>query len=305
MDTKNIAVVVPSIRPDSLKKFKENWKDLFEKHSVTLVKVLDGEKPEVLCNDISSSVEEIMGEYSDVIYNLNDGVRNLGFAYVAKYLPDVEYIISLDDDCLTIEGSDPIQEHIDALNMRVPISWFSTTLGGDYMRGFPYGVRSEAEVVLSHGVWTNVPDLDAPTQLVKGIYEPSFYRGAIPKGSLFPLCIMNVAFKRKLLPYMYQAPAYAQYQRFSDIWSGINMKRAIDEKGWAAVTGYSTIFHDRKSNVFTNLIKEATGIGANEYYWDGNILGHEDYFHNYEIKLNRWDNFIRSAMNPQGFYKTL
>lgn len=300
----NIAVVVPTIREESFKEFQEAWEDLFIKHYVLLVAVLDGEHPNVVIRSYEivhgknaytlENKNSVLGKDRDLVYNLNDGVRNLGFAYVAKSMPDIEYIITLDDDVRPLPHTDPIQEHLDALNQRVPVSWMSTA--SEYMRGFPYAVREEAEVVLSHGVWRGVADWDAPTQLIHGSRPVTFYRGPIPKGALFPMCIMNVAFKRKMLPYMYQAPAYGDYQRFSDIWGGINAKRAIDKNGWAAVTGYSTILHERASNVYTNLRKEARGIMLNEKYWKGDIESmdgvDQDYFNNYHEKMNRWEKLI-------------
>lgn len=294
-DIKSIAIVVPTIRPESFAIFMQNWKYLFLKHNTTVISIKDGDEPKLLSFE-EKSVKEIMDEDSDLIYNFNDGVRNLGFAYIAKFLPDIEYIITLDDDCYPMEGTDPIQDHIDALNMKVPVSWISTA--SEYMRGFPYEIRDEAEVVLSHGVWEGVKDWDAPTQLTRGNRDVTFYKGVVPKGVLFPMCIMNVAFKRKILPYMYQAPAYKDYQRFSDIWCGINAKRAIDEKGWAAVTGYSTIYHSRASNVYTNLKKEARGIGINEGYWKGEISEDDkEYFDNYHTKMKRWENLMKQYVH--------
>ena len=302
----NIAVVVPTIREDSFTEFQDAWESLFIKHGVHLIAVKDGEQPCVIVRDYSilhgknayvlENKQSVMGKDSDLIYNLNDGVRNLGFAHVAKSMPQIEYIITLDDDVRPLVGTDPIQDHINILNTAVPLSWLSTA--SQYMRGFPYDIRDEGEIVLSHGVWEGVPDFDAPTQLSHGSQTPniSFYRGPVPKGVLFPMCIMNVAFKRKMLPYMYQAPAYGDYQRFSDIWGGINAKRAIDKKGWAAVTGYSTILHERASNVYTNLRKEARGIMLNEKYWKGDIESmdavDQDYFNNYHEKMMRWEKLI-------------
>lgn len=292
----NIAIVVPTIRPQSLSVFLEKWRPLFYKHQPYILLVLDGDKPKVELEwrDKFYSVHEIMGKYSGIIYNQNDGVRNLGFALIAKEYPEVEYIITLDDDCYPIEGTDPIQDHIDALNMKVPVSWMSTA--SEYMRGFPYAVRDEAEVVLSHGVWDGVKDWDAATQLTHGNRDVTFYKGVIPKGVLFPMCIMNVAFKRCMLPYMYQAPMghTVGLDRFADIWCGINAKRTLDEKGWAAVSGYSTIWHDRASNVFTNLVKEAKGIGLNETYWSGDES--DPYFKLYNEKRTRWEEFINKHL---------
>src|SRR5690606_16858805 len=118
-----------------------------------LVTVWDGKEPKVAYPDDDGvdgfwSVKDIMGDYADCIVNFNGGIRNLGFAFVAKFL-DADIILTLDDDVRPI--GDTIQDHLDILSKRVPISWMSTA--SEYMRGFPYKIREEAEVVLSHGVW--------------------------------------------------------------------------------------------------------------------------------------------------------
>lgn len=263
------------------------WQPLFDKHGIVFVEVLDGETPTV--NGLS--MEDVMGEYKDCLFNFNAGIRNLGFAFVAKHLDDVEYIITLDDDETPI--GDPIQDHIDALSRRVPISWISTAVD-DYTRGFPYAIREEAEVVLSHGVWEGVADWDAPSTLVLGARRPiEFYKGPIPKGIYYPMCSMNLAFKRKMLPYIYHAPWTLGVNRFDDIFAGITSKRVMDEKGWAAVTGYARVEHDRASNTFKNLVDEGPGIGLNESFY----LGNEEhpYFKIYKEKLERWQEFIKTC----------
>lgn len=291
-----IVVVVPTIRPESFERFKDAWRDLFLKHSVDLLSVWDGDNPHLERESYYAddpyfgwSVEDIMGGDANLIYNKNDGCRNLGFWYVAKFLPDVKYIITLDDDVLPV--GDTIQDHIDALNMRVPVSWITT--GDKYTRGFPYCVREEAEVVLSHGVWNGVKDWDAPTQLVMGNPDMNFYKGSIPKGVYYPMCGMNIAFKRKLLPYMYYAPMGYRVgmDRFADIWCGIESKRVIDKNGWAVVTGYASVQHDRASNVFKNLQKEAKGLELNETYWKGEEK--DPYFKLYKKKRTRWERLMR------------
>jgi reversibly glycosylated polypeptide/UDP-arabinopyranose mutase len=279
---RNIAVVVPTIR--DMQPFMQAWTPLFEKHDVELLVVYDGEVPKVR----NETVNTLMGEYKDCIVNFNGGVRNLGFAYVAKFLLDVEVIITLDDDEVPI--NDPIQDHLDALNQRVPVSWMSTA--SEYMRGFPYGIRDEAEVVLSHGVWEGVADWDAPTQLVQGNHPVEFPKMPIPKGIYFPMCIMNVAFKRKMLPYMYQAPPIPEMNigRADDIFCGILAKREIDKQGWAAVTGYARVNHQRASNVYSNLNKEAKTIELMETFWQGDES--HPYFEIYREKLEQWQTYL-------------
>lgn len=284
-----IAIVIPSIRPESWKVFNEGWKSLFEKHNATLITVWDGENPILEHEGKEYSVKDIMGKDEDLIYHFNDGVRNLGFAYVAKYLPEVEYIITLDDD--TLPYNDTIQDHLDVLQSRVPVSWISTA--SEYMRGFPYDIREEAEVVLSHGVWHGVADWDAPTQLTLGNRPVMFYKGPIPKGVFYPMCIMNVGFKRKLIPYFYQAPMGIKVglDRFADIWSGIESKKVIDQKGWAVFSGNAAVRHERASNVFTNLKKEAKGLEFNETFW--RKQPDDDYFKMYAKNRKRWEDFIK------------
>lgn len=296
----NIAVVIPTIRPESMKTFMAAWEPLFKKHRVVLITVLDGTVPTVSAihydidgrnvMDAPMTAVEVMGDAAKSLTNFNAGIRNLGFAYAAKYLPGIEYFITLDDDEDPI--GDTIQDHLDALSMRVPVSWMSTA--SEYMRGFPYAVRSEAEVVLSHGVWEGVADWDAPTQLVLGGNRPvTFYRGPIPKGIYYPMCIMNIAFKRKMLPTIFQAPWALGMHRFDDIWSGIVSKREIDAQGWAAVTGYARVYHQRASNVFTSLKHEAPGIEVNETFWQGDES--HPYFAIYRDKLRIWQDFLATC----------
>ena len=39
--------------------------------------------------------------------------------------------------------------------------------GADFVRGYPFSLREGAKTAVSHGLWLNIPDYDAPTQLVK------------------------------------------------------------------------------------------------------------------------------------------
>jgi hypothetical protein len=277
-----IAIVVPTIREKQLDLFYSEWARFKEKYDLFFIAIRDSEQPTV---NFNFTVDEIMGEDADLIYDHNDGVRNLGFAFVAKFLPGAEVIISLDDDVLPL--GDTIGDHLKALKRRVPVSWLP--IGSEYTRGFPYALREEAEVVLSHGVWEGVADWDASTQLIKGNRPIKFYKGTVPKGCLFPFCAMNFAFKRKLLPYIYQAPMFGDLNRFADIWGGIEAKKDIDRNSWAAVTGYAKVRHQRASNVFDNLAKEAKGIKMNEEY------GKDEYFKLFKEKRERWAKWIKKV----------
>src|ERR1035437_5958575 len=130
-----IAVVCGTIRPETIPAFLEAWKLLFDKHNVEFILVVDGEDQHIIYNEKRIDLK------SDLVSKFSAGCKQLGFLYIAKYLPNVEYILALDDDCFPI--GDPIQDHIDQLNRKVPISWLSTATD-IYLRGFPYQVREEA-----------------------------------------------------------------------------------------------------------------------------------------------------------------
>jgi reversibly glycosylated polypeptide/UDP-arabinopyranose mutase len=280
-----IAVVVPTIRmTESIPAFLDAWKELLVKHNVELIVVDDtGDKPQVIHNGEEKELQ------SDLVSNKCAGVRNLGFLYISKNLPDIEYIITLDDDETPI--GDPIQDHIDQLNRKVPISWLSTA--NIFTRGFPYAVREEAPVMLSHGVWFGVPDYDAPTQLlIPKDFKPTYYQGIIPKGIFFPMCGMNLAFRREALPYMYFAPVgqYKGAERFDDIWLGLEVVKDFAKLNWGIVSGYAGVNHNRASNVFTSLEKEAVGIRKNEEYWKGE---YDEWYKEFLIKREVWYNLTK------------
>jgi len=296
-----IAVVVPTCRPDRKQEFLESWSEQFRKHSCSVVIVNDGDPPKVEIDGVFCGTPEslIEGQYRDLIVNRNPAVRMLGFVAVKKLIPDAEVIVTLDDDLTP--GGDTIGDHVAALARSVPVSWLSSTADGSpYMRGFPYWVRKERPVWVSHGVWTNIPDLDAPSQLVLGDSpEVEFYRGPVPRGVYFPFCGMNVAFRVDALPLMYWAPVarFRGAERFDDIWLGINLVRELDAAGAAMVTGQASCVHTRLSNTFKNLQMECVGIELNEHYWQAKPEGIE-WFDTYDILRAKWKSMIE-GMAPQ------
>lgn len=287
-----LAIVVPTIRPDQYTRFVRAWSSTVEDHGARVVTVWDGDTP--TCEGLTAA--DILGDDADLIYHRSDVCRNLGFAFVARYLPDVDVILTLDDD--VAPHGETIADHLRALSRRAPISWMSSSPSA-YLRGFPYGVRDEAPVMVSHGIWYGNADWDARTQLENGNAPLSdFYRGPVPKGALMPVCSMNLAFRREALSYVYQAPMGPRasldgqvWDRFGDIWGGISLKRALDARGWAMVTGEAACWHTRASDVQVNLKKEATGLEWNELYWQ--TEPHHPYFTVYAEHRARWERWVR------------
>lgn len=297
-------VVVPSCRPERVDAFMAAWIHQFRQHACDVLVVRDDtpdgevwlyEWPHFI-RGIVSNEADTLGAGQTLVPRKSPACRCIGFAYVAKHMPDVEAIVTLDDDVEPY--GDTIGAHLDALEQRVPVSWMSSTVAGSpYMRGFPYGVRDEAPVWVSHGVWRNIPDLDAPTQLVLGATPPvSFYRGPVPKGVYFPVCGMNLAFRREALQLMYWSPAkwLSGAERFDDIWMGIELIRDLAAAGAALVTGYASCVHTRLSDVFKNLEQEARGIAVNEEYWRGGPQSPEvqAFFGRYLSARRRWKELV-------------
>ena len=102
----------------------------------------------------------------------------------------------------------------------------------------------------------------------------------------FPMCGMNVMWKAEATVLMYHMlmgrrvtmlPTGGEdadglirlpFDRFGDIWAGIVMKKIADYARLNVATGMPYIRHERASNPFTNLKKEANGIEVNEDFWE-------------------------------------
>jgi reversibly glycosylated polypeptide/UDP-arabinopyranose mutase len=276
----NIFIVIPTIR--SLNFLKE-WKDQF--HNCYLIIVEDHEKvqiekPITSCLGVYhyawSDIKNDFGQQEWIFSRKNAGIRSYGFwkAYTLK----ADIIVTLDDDCYPVDKKF-IEGHITNLSRRAPIGWTTTYPHPDFMftRGIPYGIRDQLSTVISHGLWTNKIDLDGKTEIQHpGINLPPYPPIAqfIPKGVYFPMCSMNLAFKREVTPLMYfplmgfdPEGNYWGYDRFDDIWAGIFAKKIIDHLGFAVVNGSPFVEHRKASDVRNNIIKEKSGMIINEKLW--------------------------------------
>jgi reversibly glycosylated polypeptide/UDP-arabinopyranose mutase len=299
----SIAVVVPTCRTEQIDRFMDAWRAQFVAHDATVLIVRDDTETGDIhlwrrgSTALVGNESSVLGAYKGIVARKSPACRCLGFAYIAKHLPEVTHIVTLDDD---VEPSgDTIGDHIEALDSRVPVSWLSSVTEGPYMRGFPYAVRAESPVFVSHGVWENIPDLDAPTQLVLGDKpRVTFYRGPVPRGVFFPVCGMNLAFRREALPMMLWCPAkwLKGAERFDDIWMGVNLVKELPAAGGALVSGYASCVHTRLSNTFKNLEQEAVGIGVNETLWAGGQSGLPaevtEFLKRYDAARVRWREMI-------------
>ena len=285
-----IAIVVPTNRPERVDGFLHAWRGLILKNLATLYIVFD-ESPVRIGVFPFGKFKEFRTpdpEFMKLIHTETDAVRNIGFVEVIK--DGAQIIVTLDDDVLPMDDRDAISEHVEALRGKHPTSWFNPY--SNFMRGFPYCVREESQAAVSHGIWSGSLDFDSVAEISGcGVYEQFSYKGAIPKWAMIPLCGMNLAFTRAVAPHVYFAPMGGKtgFNRFADIWMGMNLKNRLDELNLAMVHGYSMVYHNRQSDKFDNLKAEAAGIREHELLNSGKLdkLNHK-YWAMYESKRKQW-----------------
>jgi len=202
-----IDIVVPTIRNVS---FLEHWKPFVV--NCTIIIIQDGD-PDVdifipswvkfeLYN--RRDIERLLGDDAWIISQRDASIRNFGFL-----VSDKKFVYTLDDDCLPATTSDgrvvnAVAEHLYNLLTPSTPDFFNTVYdpfrpGADFVRGYPYSRRGGVPTAVSHGLWLNAYDYDAPTQLLKVKERNTRYVDAtltVPKGALYPLCSMNVAFNK-------------------------------------------------------------------------------------------------------------
>lgn len=276
-----VFVVIPTIRDLN---FLKSWGNEFK--SCHLIIVEDGKKKTVNDKNLRfasvshvcrSDIEADFGNKSWVFSRRNAGIRSYGFWKAYKAGADV--IITLDDDCYPAEP-DFVKKHLQNLEQKAPLGWQATYPNPKWMytRGFPYKNRNRFPVTVSHGLWSGALDLDAKTEsslprLLNEKPYPSLTQ-FIPFGSFYPMCSMNLAFKRDTSPLMF-FPMMGQdpdgkswgYDRYDDIWAGIFSKKIMDHLGLAVVSGSPFVNHRKASFAKDNHGKEVNGMKINETLW--------------------------------------
>jgi reversibly glycosylated polypeptide/UDP-arabinopyranose mutase len=203
-----------------------------------------------------------------IISRQDSAIRSFG--YWRAWATGAEVIFTLDDDCFPTE-EDLVAVHRDNL-YRTP-AWQSS-VPGLRVRGLPYrNARVLRDVHVSMGLWRGSPDLDAVMTLAGGQPEAPL-AGVLTRvmspGQYFPLCGMNLAFRREVACLMYSPPMGRgqPFARFDDIWCGLVVQRICRHLHFSITCGRPLVDHRRASDPFANLTKEAPGITVNEHLWE-------------------------------------
>jgi hypothetical protein len=272
-----VTIVVPTIREQNLYQFLKAWEPQFASYKCNIIIIEDNPERtfEIPRCDLKiehyswKEIDKELGKKSWIIPRRTDCIRSFGYYKSWQQQPDI--IITLDDDCFPVD-EDFIGKHFRKLSEPgVSNAWIST---GESVkpRGMPYENLSRVqECVINHGLWTNVPDWDAITQLANKRNPQEFkpVEQVIPRGMYFPMCGMNLAFKPLVVPAMYFLLMGRDwpYDRFGDIWAGIFVKKICDHLGYCIKSGEPFVEHKRASNVWANLKKEMPGYEVNEILW--------------------------------------
>jgi reversibly glycosylated polypeptide/UDP-arabinopyranose mutase len=273
----DVVIVVPTIREASITTFLRAWQ-----WPCPVIVIEDNPErtfrlPPGIDHYAWADIEADLGDKAWIIPRRTDCIRSYG--YWKAWQTGKPYIITLDDDCLPEFDFAPsfLQSHIDNLQPQTRSRWYNT-LRGVYPRGYPYAqTDSVTPVGISHGLWRGVLDLDSIAQLHydrAGDLEAQYPQALVPPGMYFPMCGMNLAWRRAYTPLMYfllmgqdAEGLKFPYDRFGDIWCGIIAKKILDHLGVGVRSGDPFVRHDRASNVWANFAKEHAGIVQNETFW--------------------------------------
>jgi reversibly glycosylated polypeptide/UDP-arabinopyranose mutase len=267
-------LVIPSCREVCLKAFLAAWRDLGDWDEIVLVEDNPTKTFDVKVDAHYSwaEIEETLGGHARIISRRDSAIRSFGFLMALRR--GATHILTLDDDCYPHSTTPIFQAHLDRIETTP--RWIPS-VPGMRTRGMPYvNIGTAEHVVASMGLWSRIPDLDAIQSLnnldfaTNGQYQPPPGSRLIPAGQYLPVCGMNLCFKAEMVPLLFfpKMGEGSPYRRFDDIWAGIIFKRIIDHLGFALSVGEPFVAHQRASCIFTNLVKEAPGVAANETFWE-------------------------------------
>lgn len=268
----NIAIVVPTTRGQRMHAFLNAWATEFADRRVFIVEDSANKSFSLSASNIVhlcwADIERDFGKTAWIFPRATDCIRSYGYFKAFEFGADV--ILTLDDDCYPC-GDNFVSQHLDRLTTTTVPSWVSTGRGVP-TRGVPfYNLERTCECVINHGLWQVDPDFDAITELSRSRLSATFepVDQVVPRGMYFPMCGMNLAFSRKIIPAMYfllMGKGWP-FDRFGDIWCGVFVKKICDHLGLAVRSGQPHVAHRKASDIWANLRKELPGYTLNEELW--------------------------------------
>lgn len=273
-----VDIVIGAFHSD-LMSFMEEWRPIFSRFHLIIVKepgvVKEVKIPQGFDVDVytESDIVKIVGSSNATLFA---GYSSRYFGYL---ISSRKYIISIDDDCSPAKTKDGylvdiVSQHIN--NLKTPATpFFFNTLydpyqkGSDFVRGYPFSLRSGVPCALSCGLWLNLADYDAPTQALKPDMRNSRYVDAVltvPLKSMMPMSGVNIAFDRELVgPAMLPAlkllkEGKVRWETMEDIWCGLVVKTVCDHLKLGVKSGIPYVWRNEKGRAVDSLKKEWEGV---------------------------------------------
>lgn len=273
-----VDIVIGALQ-SNLTSFLNEWRPIFSRFHLIVVKdpalTEDLKLPEGFNVDVyaKSDMDRVVGSSTSAIFS-GYSCRYFGYLVSKK-----KYIVSVDDDCVPARDSrgcliDVVAQHI--TNLKTPATpFFFNTLydpfrkGADFVRGYPFSLRSGVVSVLSCGLWLNLPDYDAPTQALRAGQRNSRYVDAVmtvPVRALLPVSGINVAFDREalgaaLVPALkLGGEGKVRWETMEDIWCGMCVKVVCDHLGLGVKSGLPYVWRKERGDAVQSLKKEWEGV---------------------------------------------
>ncbi|ERN11874.1 hypothetical protein AMTRI_Chr06g173680 [Amborella trichopoda] len=283
MNQDEVDVVITALNPN-LGPFLEEWRPVLTPYHLIIVKdpILDHKQqdlniPPGFNSDVytKSHMETLLGH--DLLSSLH--FSGLSARYFGYLVSTRRYIVAIDPDCVPMIDEkghlvDPIKQHLQNLTSPSTPYYFNTLYdpyrpGTDFVRGYPFSLRSGASTALSCGLWVGLPDYDAPTALVKAGLTNSRCVNAVmtvPRGAFFPVSGVNLAFDKSLIGVAMFSGLLMQgktrYETLEDIWAGLCAKAICDHLGYGAKSGLPYVVRRKGggSEALEALKKEWKGV---------------------------------------------
>lgn len=276
MNQQTILAVLPTIR--NLDNCLE-WAQVFQKHKVHFLVIQDGTDIDInipgefykSCKSVYHlrwhHIDQVLGQNSWIISRKDSAIRCFGWLWAKLNNMEFDYVFTFDDDTKPL-STEHLSDHIRNCNRTIKTQMFNTIPNFLFNselepRGF---IGKKEKVYISHGLWTNVPDIDGTIQKsLDGILKwniPEFVQ-EVPKGVLYPMCGMNLFFRAEIAPAMYFGLMGTQPNgeswgigRWDDMFAGWLSKLWIDKIDGGVISGHPFCNHQRASNVQSNILKE-------------------------------------------------
>ncbi|CAN1271519.1 Probable UDP-arabinopyranose mutase 5 [Linum perenne] len=278
IEDSEVDIVIGAVQSD-LRPLMSAWKPIFSRYHLIIVKDPDLKDdlqiPEGFKVDVytKSDIDSVVGGSSSIAFS-GYSCKYFGFLVSRK-----KYVVSIDDDCVPANDTDgflvdPVAQHV--RNLATPATpFFFNTLydpyreGADFVRGYPFSLRSGVTCGLSCGLWLNLADMDAPTQALKPENRNSRYVDlvmTVPARAMMPVSGINIAFNREVVgPALCPALKLAgegkvRWETMEDIWSGMCVKVVCDHLSLGVKSGLPYVWRNERGNAIESLKKEWEGV---------------------------------------------